>query len=365
MKLGILTFACAYNYGAMLQCYALQQTLRKLGHEVEVINYRPKYLETEFPYGFTPLRRLILTIRHIITMRIPFRVHNFKRFANFEKEYYQLSATACHNAQEYSSLIAKYYAIVIGSDQVWNNRWNGTDPVWYGWHKGENGDNAPAFITYAASAGAADFNTEEDALFTKYVSHFKKLLVREECLQTALKKRYNLDSQVVLDPTLLANTDTWTQWKEIKPVEGDYVLIYQGRDDDNALRIAEKIASDNNWRVICTDLYVNAKKRGIKRVLVSPNEFVGLVNHAKCVVTTSFHGTAFSLICHSPFYYVRLCDGMDERTESILAKVGLTSRLIEKDWNGTLEDIDFKSADEILCTKREEDCNLLREALCI
>lgn len=365
MKIGILTFACAYNYGAMLQCYALQQTLKGLGHEVEVINYRPKYLETEFPYGFTPLRRLILTIRHIITMRIPFRVHNFNRFANFEKEYYQHSATTCHNAQEYASLIADYDAIVIGSDQVWNNRWNGTDPVWYGWHNEAKGAKLPTFITYAASAGAANFNADEDALFTKYMSHFKSLLVREECLQKSLKEKYNLDSQVVLDPTLLANTETWTQWKEIKPVEGDYVLIYQGRDDDNALRIAEKIASDNNWRVICTDLYVNAKKRGIKRVLVSPNEFVGLVNHAKCVITTSFHGTAFSLICHTPFYYVRLCDGMDERSESILAKIGLTSRLIEKDWNGTMENIDFKSADEILRAKREEDCNLLREALCI
>ena len=98
-------------------------------------------------------------------------------------------------------------------------------------------------------------------------------------------------------------------------------------------------------------------------MLVSPNEFVGLVNHAKCVITTSFHGTAFSLICHTPFYYIRLRDGMDERTESILTKVGLTSRLIEKNWNGTLENIDFIRADEILNAKKEEDHNLLKEAL--
>ncbi len=44
MRIGILTFHCAHNYGAMLQCYALQEYLKGRGDEVYVIDYRPDYL---------------------------------------------------------------------------------------------------------------------------------------------------------------------------------------------------------------------------------------------------------------------------------------------------------------------------------
>lgn len=363
MKIGILTFACAYNYGAMLQCYALQETLKEMGHNVEVINYRPSYLETKFPYSLKSIKGLLRIVKHTVSLILLNRLHRYYRFANFEKEHYQQSPIVCRTAEEYGSLIAGYDAVVIGSDQVWNNRWNNIDPIWYGWHNEAEGSQTPIFITYAASAGSANFKLEEDALIEKYVRNFKSLLVREECLKEALKTRYNLESKVVLDPTLLANPQTWKAWQEAEPVKGDYVLVYQGRDDDNAIRIAQKIASDNGWKVICTDLYANANKRSIKRVLVSPNEFVGLVNHAKCVVTTSFHGTAFSLICHTPFYYVRLNDGMDERAESILTKVGLANRLIDKEWNDRFETIDFSEANAALNSFRQFDMGLLKESL--
>ena len=46
MKVGILTFHRAHNFGAMLQCYALQEYLTKKGLNVEVIDYRQPYIET-------------------------------------------------------------------------------------------------------------------------------------------------------------------------------------------------------------------------------------------------------------------------------------------------------------------------------
>ena len=44
MKIGILTFHCAANFGAVLQAHALQEVLRRMGHEAYVVDYRPKYL---------------------------------------------------------------------------------------------------------------------------------------------------------------------------------------------------------------------------------------------------------------------------------------------------------------------------------
>ena len=50
MKIGILTFHCAHNYGAVLQAYAIQEQLKLMGFDVEIINYRPIYLLR--PYGY-------------------------------------------------------------------------------------------------------------------------------------------------------------------------------------------------------------------------------------------------------------------------------------------------------------------------
>ena len=45
MKVGILTFHRAHNYGAVLQCYALQETLKRMGHDVQVIDYAQPWIE--------------------------------------------------------------------------------------------------------------------------------------------------------------------------------------------------------------------------------------------------------------------------------------------------------------------------------
>jgi len=44
MKIGILTFHGADNYGAVLQAYALKETVKTLGNDVEIINYIQPYI---------------------------------------------------------------------------------------------------------------------------------------------------------------------------------------------------------------------------------------------------------------------------------------------------------------------------------
>ena len=44
---GIVTWHYYTNFGSALQCYALSNTISKLGYRVQVINYRnPKYLQS-------------------------------------------------------------------------------------------------------------------------------------------------------------------------------------------------------------------------------------------------------------------------------------------------------------------------------
>ena len=48
MKAGIVTFNSAHNYGAVLQVFAMQEYLKSLGMEVDVINYRLKEIDNVY-----------------------------------------------------------------------------------------------------------------------------------------------------------------------------------------------------------------------------------------------------------------------------------------------------------------------------
>ena len=67
MKIGILTFHWATNYGAVLQCYALQSFLDAKGHDVKIINYKPHRYDDNI---FTCLRyRKFLHFRDYLNNR--------------------------------------------------------------------------------------------------------------------------------------------------------------------------------------------------------------------------------------------------------------------------------------------------------
>ena len=142
----------------------------------------------------------------------------------------------------------------------------------------------------------------------------------------------NID--VVLDPSLMVDEHIWEKWQ--KPLINEkYILVYQARQDDCVYRIANDIAIQLNAKVFTVDFYNNNYKFGAKLKVVSPAGFVSLVRNAQCVVTTSFHGTAFSIINKTPFYTLRLNDGADERSYNLLSSIGLNDRFIDK--NSTIQ----------------------------
>lgn len=49
MHIGIITFHASFNYGSMLQAYALQTFLTKQGHKVEIVNYRTLRQKKGYP----------------------------------------------------------------------------------------------------------------------------------------------------------------------------------------------------------------------------------------------------------------------------------------------------------------------------
>lgn len=342
MKIGILTFHSAHNFGAMLQAYALQEQTKAYGHEVWIINYRPKYISR----GRPALRKWMFTHgRAIGTIMHYFKItrkeqKGYDKYESFANSYMHLTAI-CHTHSELSEVCSKFDHIILGSDQIWNQEFNGNDAAWFGEISGFRGE----FILYAVSAGNKGLNEESKKSLQKNLHKFSTISVRESSLITqvaeiAPKLR---DMPVVLDPSLMATPTIWEKWQN--PIRMDkYVLTYQARKDDNVYRIAKNIANQLSpkCKIISVDFWENSFRKGVENVIVSPKEFVSLVNNAQCVITTSFHGTAFSIICNAPFYTIRLNDGADGRSEELLSRLDLLDRMVEKHASPKFTQLDFK-----------------------
>ena len=358
MKIGILTFCCAYNYGAILQCYALQEFLRESGFDVEVLNYRPSYLETKKPKIF---------FTSFFTSPIRFFYYLLRVFPRFSRSYSKFQQFCDYNLLVTEKLIEVnhltkkselYDYILIGSDQIWNDKFNGRDKNWYGEFVCK--DSKTKLLSYAASAGNANFSEEKKEYLKHALSAFYALSARESILKNKLQELLKKEVSLVLDPTLMTNQVIWEKW--YTPIREDrYVLVYQARENNNCYRIAEHISKELNANVLGIDNCSNTIKRYGSSCIYGPSDFVSLIKNALCVITTSFHGTAFSIITNVPFYTLALNDGADERSASLLESLGLSERMIDKDSTPKFHLIDYSFVNFRLNDLRKKSQDFLKQ----
>lgn len=347
MKIGILTFHCAHNYGAVLQCYAMQEFLRSKGHDVEVINYRPNYLLE--PYKIFNIKRFltknpIRLLKSLIIEFILFPVR-LKRFYGFEK--FINGRLNLSEKVTRSSISPNHDIYIVGSDQIWNPKiTNGFDSVFFAdfpFLKDEK-----KYISYAASMEAKVLIDDQVAFFKKNLSNFDSLSVREDALQQLLQPLIGKPIYQVLDPVLMAPSQIWDSFSSSKKNIEKYVVVYQVRNHPDTLRIAHHIAVQIGAKVKVLVAWVNFRPVEGTNQIATPEEFVDIIRNAACVVTTSFHGTAFSVVFNRPFYTVKLNDGWDTRSQSLLTSLGLEDRIVDVTDSPQFKEIDYSLANQKL-----------------
>lgn len=359
MKIGILTFHCAHNYGAVLQCYALQEVLKGMGHTVEVIDYRPSCLTV--PYDVIGFRRIlsrnpIRLMKRIIfeSLSFPKRITRYKGFNHFIKERFCLSAPGIPSDCD---------VYVMGSDQIWNpGITQGFDGVYFGYLPFPKGHKS--YIAYAASMEREALNDSEKNYLQEALRNFDAISVRETHLASLLQPLTDKDVKVVLDPTLLAVPSVWNSFVGRNPLGRKYVLVYQVRVDKETLRIAHHIAGQLDAEVVSISSFPTWRRSKSLYQTESPQAFVNWMRWASCVVTTSFHGTAFSIILNRPFYSIALGCG-DTRAASLLKQVGLEERMIGKTASPTFQEIDYvgRKVNDRLDACRNEAMEFLKHNL--
>ena len=360
MKIGILTFHRADNYGAMLQAYALTKELNDLGCDAELIDYRCDAIENQYyPYKMVPPKRknCIKWGKQLIKnfWIVPKKNTNGVKCRAFRDKYFKMSRSV-RTASDRAAIENEYDLIITGSDQIWSYGITGSADDWYCFKR--NGGKA-SVVSYAASVGnLAEFNTH----FFEYEDKLKaydSISVREEDAKEYLEKKLNKSIQKVLDPTLIVDHNVWNK-VAVSPRTDHYVFYY----DVERNEVANKIANDTAEKTGLPLVHYDLKKFTDKNLSLDagPDEFLGLIKNADYVVTSSFHGTVFSTLFKKKFVSA-LHPTTGARVKSLLTDLDLADRICTSSdkFHGFSDD--FHDSDERLEKLRKESINYLKEVI--
>lgn len=365
MKIGILTFHRAINYGAFLQAFALKTYLTSLGNEVEIVDY--------WPEGHADTYRLIPNSwkKRSLIGKIKFFIYLFLRYSRAKKriegmqllveKYFGLTSTPLYpTAESLKSL--SYDCVVYGSDQIW---WKSTIPGYSGFDPVYWGEYLPDSIkkvAYAPSMGVIDLTDQDKEQIRKWLCNFKALSVRETGLYEAIHGLADKEMPIVLDPVFLIPRKDWEKF--CYPVHrSKYILYYNLIPSEEADLLVKKLRKERNCDVLEITGSVNPLKIGKKYLQTADAfEFISLIRNADFVVTSSFHGTAFSIIFEKQFFVIGL-GRKAGRVESLLQMIGLEKYLLESANEYRIEKIDYNIVKQLLFSHFEDSRNYLKRTI--
>lgn len=345
MKIGILTFHCAINYGAVLQAYGLQESLKSLGHEVYIIDYCPQYLKDPyqlFQWKFKVEDSLMSNLKSLIreSLVMPIRFVRKLKFKQFINQYLNLYG--------WENNLNIFDAFVFGSDQIWNPKiTKGLDEIFLGNFKEAKGKK---LIAYAASVGSVqNISQNEFERLTFCLNEFERIGVREKTLYEKISK-VNTNVSITIDPVLLAGKDIFDKIAVDIKINRPYLLLFTLGRDEYAIEEAYKIAEQKNLEVIeiisSKESLYNLK---IKQML-SPSEFLGYIKMADYIVTSSFHGTVFSVLFKKDFNVICNDAIIGERIHDLLVSIKLMDRLNTLEFRNRMDicNVNYEVVDKLL-----------------
>ena len=337
MKVGIITFNRAINYGAVLQSFALKNKIISLGHECTVINYYSEMVEK----GASPFYLKNFSIKEILItiLQIKMRLIKNKKFKNFSEKYLDCSSEL-FDKETIQSQKNAYDAIITGSDQVWNYEITGLDENYFLSFVSKETRK----ISYGASFGVSSIPKEYKQKYRKLLSHLDDISVRESSGADIVQELLGFHPEIVIDPVFLIKTDEWLKIAKDPCISEEYILVYS-INKSKCYQIAEKIQKKTGEMIVGlqTPMSNRVKCKAIRDE--SPEEFLGWIKNAKYIITDSFHGTAFSIIFEKQFIFCNGGTGSNRlsRQRTLLEIAHLTDRASYPDeYEKIYEEIDYK-----------------------
>lgn len=368
MKVGIITMHKVINFGSALQAYALQRKITDLGCDAELIDYKyPNEIHLE---KVNALRHFIKYLVHYVNCAVvgfP-NIRQKKRYKMVWKNSFHLSKRLFNSESELKENCPEYDIYMTGSDQVWNSRFTKHDSSFLL----EFVPDRKKKCAYSSSFAYDDIPDQYIPLFERNLPRYANISVREESGIKLAKDITGRDVPVVCDPTLLLTKNEWIYFSmgakkyTKKPYILAYLLAYSFNPFPEVDYIVQEIQRQTGYKVIYLDAgkrdYFKPNSKVVKDA--GPKEFVDLFLNAEFIITTSFHGTVFSINFNKPFYSIIKNGNPDSRITSILKLTGLQSRGVSADEkNVNCQSFDYKEPSLKLEQYRNSSLQYLQSCL--
>ena len=377
MKIGILTLPLNSNYGGVLQAYALQTVLKRMGHDVLEVELK-KNLRWQYP----PLWKIPLSFGKRFLFKYIVRRKNQKiLLERYERKIYPLLV---HDILEFISKYIKQFkvdkfidckgkfdAFVCGSDQIWRYKY-------YLFFEGDIanvylkflGDDSCKRIAYAASFGTDnwEYPAKETAECKNWIQKFDAVSVREETGVKLCSTYYDIKAKHVLDPTMLLSKDDYVDLieKSDVPKSTGNLFCYILDNTDEKMNVVKNIEKQRHLSSFFMNGDCGNWTEDLEKRIQPPVEsWLRAFYDSEFIVTDSFHACVFSILFHKQFLVIGNKERGLARIYSLLSMFGLEDRLTSDtglDIN-RMKTIDYDRVDEILAKHREESRTFLIQAL--
>lgn len=379
-QVGICACYATKNYGSMLQAFATQAAIEKLGFRTEFIRYKkkqtflsclrqiPRLLNSNLMFD----KWMLIKKKMLICMHPAIKAQDKKRndrFYDFGKRYYKCFSEEYYGYEALKKAADKYETVLVGSDQLWTP--GGLPTNFYNLMFVPDEVNK---VSYATSFGVSNIPWYQKRRTKKYLSRIDYLSVRELRGAEMVSSLACREVKIVADPTLLLTAPEWDEVIPKKEVVAEpYIFCYFLGKNEMHRELGEELSRITGLRIISTPFLDSFVKRDLhfgdeQRFSTGPDDFVNLIRNAEYVLTDSFHGTVFSILYHKQFLTLsRFFSGTQSRNsriESILHLVGLEKRLFKQDVFREIRDfIDYVRVDENIEILRRESYEFLSRAL--
>ena len=365
----IFTITChdVYNTGASLQAYALMRYLEYQGHEVTIINYKPDYLCHHYrfldvankKYEVVPLRYiyLILKFPERLISYITGRKQNFDKFT---KNKLRITDRVYKSNEQLKVECPEGDIFIAGSDQIWNPLFpNGKDRAFYLDFVPENSKK----VSYAASMVVKNLSQEQKGFVNDLLKNFDAISVREKSAEKIIHSM-GLKAETVLDPVFLLEKSEWenmivSERKLDLVCKKPYLFVYDFEQNEWISEYAKKLSDKYGLEIIS---FFNSNSRGVKAS--GPIEFLKIIKDARCILSNSFHATAFSIIFEKDFYVFNRKEDLNSRMEELLKKFNLLDRIMApQNVDMKIKSIDYRRINTIVGNEIAESKRFLQKAL--
>lgn len=368
-KIAIVSPYNEYNYGTVLQAYALQKKIFEFGANSEYLQYSN--------YVPAPFWKKILNI--LFSCFIPkkkpsvaiglddysfFTSPEFSAFANGFDNF--INSRINYSSVKYNPLslpnCKDYDAYMVGSDQTWGEARTRVNSIYF---LDRINERYPK-LSYAPSIGTTHITSNYLVILKQKLALFKTLSCREKTNCELLSREMGREVSFVLDPTMLLDRDEWNRIAQVsfssKLIPGKYILCYILGEKQSISDYAEKLGKEKGlpvYYIVTRPLYLHKENH----IFATPETFLGLIRDANTVVTDSFHGSIFCINYGTQFYsFTKREDDEavdNDRILEILNTFHLANRF--KDGNCDFDDdIDFSVIAPILNQYRENSLSYLK-----